>query len=259
MDYLTTLLQTKNKKILSIYFTAGYPSLHSTTETIIELQKNGVDIIEVGMPYSDPLADGPTIQRSGEKALANGMTMDILFNQLNSIKLHVKTPLVFMGYYNQLLQYGIDKFIQQLHNCNISNIIIPDLPMDIYIKKYKTLFEHKNIGISFLVTPQTSPERILLANLLSKHFFYAVAQASITGTLGSITPSQIQYFKEINCLNLSKPHLVGFGIHNAPTLQTVWQYAPGAIVGSAFIRHVNNPDTIPEDIYSFITTLKQEN
>ncbi|TYP97938.1 tryptophan synthase alpha chain [Tenacibaculum adriaticum] len=236
MNSIQQLFQQKDKNLLSIFFTAGFPKLEDTTAIISELSANGVDFIEVGLPYSDPLADGPTIQHSSSVALQNGMNLDVVFEQLQSIKETNKTPLVLMGYVNQLIKYGEDKFCQQVKDCGIDTVIIPDLPMVEYENHYQALFKKYGITNVFLITPHTSEERIRKIDSLTEAFIYVVASSSITGIKGEISQQQIDYFERINTMNLQSKLIVGFGISDQKTFATACQYANGAIIGSAFIK-----------------------
>ena len=239
MNSIQKIFQKKNKNILSIYFTSGFPKLDDTTRIISELEKSGVDFIEVGLPYSDPLADGPTIQSSSAIALKNGINLDLIFEQLMSIKSSNKTPLVLMGYLNQILKYGEQKFCQKVKDCGIDTVIIPDLPMIEYENHYKKLFESYEINNVFLITPHTSEERIRKIDLYTKSFIYVVASASITGAKGEISAEQIDYFKRVKSLNLQSKLIVGFGISDKTTFTTACQYVNGAIIGSAFIKNLD--------------------
>ena len=236
MNRINQLFNNKPKNILNIYFTAGYPGLHDTERIVLALEKNGVDLIEVGMPYSDPLADGPTIQESGQTALKNGMNLPLLFEQLFEIRQKSDIPLVLMGYFNQVMQYGENKFIEDCVACGIDGLILPDLPLYEYEKDYRTKFEEAGINLTFLITPQTSNERIRKVDELSKGFIYMVSDASITGAKNTISGQQIAYFERINGMNLSNPRLIGFGISSYETFHTACSYAHGAIIGSAFIK-----------------------
>ncbi len=236
MNKLNTLFQHKSQNLLSVFFTAGFPKLEDTTKIITELSSNGVDFIEVGLPYSDPLADGPTIQASSQVALQNGMNLDIVFTQLESIKNTNKTPLVLMGYLNQVLKYGEDKFCKKCKDCGIETVIIPDLPMIEYENHYQQLFKNYGITNVFLITPHTSEERIRKIDTLTEAFIYVVASASITGAKGEISENQITYFKRINAMNLQSELIIGFGISDYKTFTTACAYANGAIIGSAFIK-----------------------
>jgi tryptophan synthase alpha chain len=240
MNLIQELFQKKDKNLLSIYFTCGYPKLDDTTKVISRLEESGVDFIEVGLPYSDPLADGPTIQESSQKALENGINLDIIFEQLKTIKGTNKTPLVAMGYLNQLLKYGEDKFCEACVACGIDTVILPDLPMVEFENHYQQLFEKYGITNVFLITPHTSEDRIRKIDSYSKAFIYVVASASITGAKGEISNSQIEYFERIKAMNLQSKLVIGFGISDKTTFNTACSYANGAIVGSAFIKHIGD-------------------
>jgi len=216
----------------------------------LALEESGVDFIEVGLPYSDPLADGPTIQESSHKALENGINLDLIFEQLKTIKGINKTPLVAMGYLNQLLKYGEDKFCEACVACGIDTVILPDLPMVEFENHYQQLFEKYGITNVFLITPHTSEDRIRKIDAYSKAFIYVVASASITGAKGEISNSQIEYFERIKGMNLKSKLVIGFGISDKATFDTACRYSNGAIVGSAFIKHIG--DTGVEKINDFI-------
>ncbi|MDC9722477.1 MAG: tryptophan synthase subunit alpha [Urechidicola sp.] len=239
MNSLKEIFKTKNKNLCSVFFTAGFPGLNDTQKIIEDLGSNGVDFIEVGLPYSDPLADGPTIQHSSEVALNNGINLDVIFEQLKSIKDSNKTPLVLMGYLNQVLKYGEEKFCEQCVACGIDTVILPDLPMIEYETHYKQLFTKYGISNVFLITPQTSEERIRKIDGLTDAFIYVVASASITGAKGEISAEQIAYFERIKAMNLKSTLIVGFGISNKTTFNKVCEYVNGAILGSAFIKHLD--------------------
>lgn len=250
MNLIQELFQKKDKKLLSIYFTCGYPKLDDTTKVISALEESGVDFIEVGLPYSDPLADGPTIQESSQKALENGINLDIIFEQLKTIKGTNKTPLVAMGYLNQLLKYGEDKFCEACVACGIDTVILPDLPMVEFENHYQQLFEKYGITNVFLITPHTSEDRIRKIDSYSKAFIYVVASASITGAKGEISDSQIEYFERIKGMNLQSKLVIGFGISDKATFDTACTYSNGAIVGSAFIKHIGEAGV--DEIDNFI-------
>ena len=230
----------KKKNLLSIYFTAGFPDINDTLKIIKDLDKSQVDKIEIGLPFSDPLADGPTIQKSSEKALSNGMTTNLLFDQLKDLRKISDIPVVVMGYFNPILQYGIEKFCSNCKDVGIDGLIIPDLPADIFKKNYKIIFEKYKLNMMFLITPQTSNERINLIDDLSKGFIYMVSSYSVTGAKDSFDKYQIEYFKRIKKLNLSNPLLIGFGISNKKTFQAACQNSNGAIIGSAYIKYIEN-------------------
>jgi len=237
MKKLHQLFEEK-KNLLSIFFTAGFPKLNDTQTIISELSKSNVDFIEVGLPYSDPLADGPTIQDSSQVALQNGMNLDIVFEQLNAIKEINSTPLVLMGYLNQLLKYGEDKFCQACVDCGIETLILPDLPMIEYENHYQQLFKKYGLTNVFLITPHTSDERIRKIDSLTEAFIYVVASASITGAKGEISKQQIGYFERVKALNLKSKLIIGFGISDKKTFDTACEFANGAIIGSAFIKYL---------------------
>ena len=230
----------ENKKLLSIYFTAGFPELNDTVTVIQDLEKNGVDMIEIGLPFSDPLADGPTIQDSSTKALKNGMTSELLFDQLKDIRKTVSIPLIIMGYFNPILQYGVEAFCKKCKEVGIDGLIIPDLPVDIYHSDYKSIFENYGLINIFLITPQTSDERIKYIDSVSNGFIYMVSSASTTGAKTGFGDEQTAYFKRIANMNLKNPQIVGFGISNKNTFEQATAYSKGAIIGSAFIKHLSN-------------------
>ncbi len=245
----------ENQKLLSIYFTAGYPNLDDTTTIIQNLVKSGVDFIEIGLPFSDPLADGPTIQASSTQALKNGMTTEVLFEQLKSIRNTVSIPLIIMGYFNPILQYGVEAFCKKCNDIGINGLIIPDLPVDVYHENYKAIFEKHNLINVLLITPQTSNERIKYIDSISNGFIYMVSSASVTGSNSGFGEEQTNYFKRIADMNLNNPQIVGFGISNSETFAQATQYAKGAIIGSAFIKHLSNEGI--EKIDSFVKKIRQ--
>lgn len=254
MNSIQQIFQQKNKNLLSIYFTSGFPKLNDTTKVISELSKNDVDFIEVGLPYSDPLADGPTIQDSSQIALQNGINLDVIFDQLLSIKNTNKTPLVLMGYLNQMLKYGEEKFCQKVNECGIDTVIIPDLPMIEFENHYQQLFDKYGINNVFLITPHTSEERIKKIDSYTKSFIYVVANASITGAKGEISQQQIDYFNRINAMQLQSNLIVGFGISDKKTFSTACNYMNGAIIGSAFIKNLSKEGV--EGIAPFIKSIR---
>lgn len=230
------------KKLLSIYFTAGYPELDDTVSIIKELESSGVDMIEIGLPFSDPLADGPTIQASSTQALENGMTTELLFDQLTDIRKDVDIPLLIMGYFNPMLQYGIEDFCKKCAEKGIDGLIIPDLPVDVYQQDYSHVFEKYGLINVFLITPQTTDDRIRYIDSISKGFIYMVSSASTTGAINSFDQTQDDYFERINKLDLKTPQIVGFGISNHETFMQATSHASGAIIGSAFVKFLkNNP------------------
>lgn len=242
MNRINQKLQ-ENKKLLSIYFTAGYPNLYDTVTIIQELEKNGVDLIEIGLPFSDPLADGPTIQASSTQALKNGMTTNLLFEQLKDIRQSVSIPLIIMGYFNPVLQYGVEAFCKKCQEIGIDGLILPDLPVDVYAEQYKDIFEAHGLINVFLITPQTSDERIRYIDSVSNGFIYMVSSASTTGAKSGFGEEQMQYFERIGKMNLKNLQIVGFGISNNQTFTQATKYAKGAIIGSAFIKHLSKKET----------------
>jgi len=228
----------EDKKILSIYFTAGYPELNDTLPIIQQLENSGVDMIEIGLPFSDPLADGPTIQASSTQALKNGMTSTVLFDQLKDIRKKVQIPLIIMGYFNPILQYGVEAFCKKCAEIGIDGLIIPDLPVDVYNDLYKPVFEKYGLINVFLITPQTSVKRINFINSISNGFIYMVSSASVTGSQSGFGAEQTRYFKRVAEMNLNNPQIIGFGISNNQTFKQATEYAQGAIIGSAFIKYI---------------------
>ncbi|RPD94600.1 tryptophan synthase subunit alpha [Aureibaculum marinum] len=230
----------ENKKLFSIYFTAGYPNLDDTVPLIQNLEKAGVDMLEIGLPFSDPLADGPTIQASSTKALKNGMTSETLFEQLKDIRKSVSIPLIIMGYFNPMLQYGVEKFCAKCAEVGVDGLIIPDLPVDVYNDKYKTIFEKYGLINVFLITPQTSEKRIRFIDSISKGFIYMVSSSSVTGSQSGFGEEQIAYFNRIKEMNLKSPQIIGFGISDNLSFTQATDHAKGAIIGSAFIKYITN-------------------
>jgi tryptophan synthase alpha chain len=242
------------KKLLSIYFSAGYPNLNNTVQIIHDLEKSGVDMIEIGLPFSDPLADGPIIQESSTKALQNGMTTKLLFEQLADIRSTVKIPLIVMGYFNPMLQYGVEDFCTKCQEIGIDGLIIPDLPIDIYVEKYQHIFEKHGLINVFLITPQTSDHRIRYIDSVSNGFIYMVSSASVTGGSSSeFGNAQEHYFERIANMKLKNPQIVGFGISNKATFEQATKSAKGAIVGSAFIKNLteNGVESIDKFVGNF--------
>ena len=254
MNRINNKLQ-ENKKLLSIYFSAGYPNLDDTKTIIQNLEQSGVDMIEIGLPFSDPLADGPTIQESSTQALKNGMTTNLLFEQLKDIRETVSIPLIIMGYFNPILQYGVEAFCKKCSEIGLDGLIIPDLPVDVYNEKYKTIFEKYGLINVFLITPQTSAERINFIDSISKGFIYMVSSASVTGSSSGFGEEQTSYFKRIANMKLNNLQIIGFGISDNKTFSQATQYAKGAIIGSAFIKHLtkNGVDKI-EEFVNFVNT-----
>ena len=226
---------SNNRKLLSLYFCAGAPTLDSTTDVILTLQARGIDMVEVGIPFSDPMADGPVIQDAATTALRNGMTLRLLFQQLQSIKSEVTMPLVLMGYLNPIMQYGIERFCQSCVESGVSGVIIPDLPFDDYLLTVKPAADRYDLRVIMLITPETSDERIRFIDQHTDGFIYMVSSAATTGAQQSFDEQKQQYFRRINQMQLRNPRMIGFGISNRQTLESAQQNAAGAIIGSKFV------------------------
>jgi len=250
------LFQNKQKNILSVYYTAGFPQLNDTVKIAQYLEEAGADIIEIGMPFSDPLADGPTIQQSGTQALKQGMTIKLLFEQLQEVRQSVTLPIILMGYLNPVMQYGLENFCQQCQKVGIDALILPDLPMQEYLDEYKAIFESYGLYNIFLISPQTSEERIRLIDEHSHGFIYMVSSASITGAKTGISDEQVAYFKRVQAMQLKHPTLIGFGISNHETFSKACKHASGAIIGSAFIRVLEKSTNLKEDIKQYVNEVK---
>ena len=256
MNRIDRLFQSNKSGILSVYITAGYPGLHDTVEVIQELAKNGVDMIEIGMPFSDPLADGPLLQVCNQQALENGMTLNLLFEQLGYIRETVDIPLLLMGYLNPVLNYGIEKFCKKARYIDIDGVILPDLPVREYTLHYNNHFRENNLHMIFLISPQTSEERIREIDKLGRGFIYMVSSASTTGVKSGFQPEQAKYFERINAMDLRLPQLIGFGISNRETYKQASKYASGAIIGSAFMRSLMGDGSIPDKVRSFVNQIR---
>lgn len=244
----------KNKKLLSIYFTAGYPELRDTVEILQELERNGVDMIEIGLPFSDPLADGPIIQASSQNALKNGMTTELLFAQLKDIRKVITIPLIIMGYFNPILQYGVENFCARCADVGIDGLILPDLPLAEYEEHYAEIFEKYGLINIFLITPQTSNERIRLIDSVSQGFIYMVSSASVTGSDEGFGEEQEIYFRRIASMKLNNPLIVGFGIRDSKTFKQASLHTNGAIIGTAFIKILSKKGL--KGISAFIASIR---
>jgi tryptophan synthase alpha chain len=242
------------KKILSIYFSAGHPNLEDTISILKKLQSSGADMIEIGLPFSDPLADGPVIQKSSSKALRNGMTTEKLFNQLEGVRKEINIPLIIMGYFNPIMQYGVEKFCEKCKLIGIDGLIIPDLPVSVYKDDYKELFDKHGLYNMFLITPQTSVERINYIDKASKGFIYMVSSSGVTGVKSNFNEVQTKYFKRIKSMNLNTPTIIGFGISNQQTFNSASEYSSGAIIGSAFINFLETKGVVK--INEFIKSIR---
>ena len=227
--------ENKDRKLLSLYFCAGAPTLDGTADVILALQRGGIDMIEVGIPFSDPMADGPVIQDAATKALRNGMTLRTLFTQLAAIKEQVNIPLVLMGYLNPIMQYGIEAFCRSCADSGVSGVIIPDLPFDDYLQLVKPVADRYDLRVVMLITPETSEERIRFIDEHTDGFIYMVSSAAVTGTQQSFDEQKQAYFRRINQMQLRNPRMIGFGISNRQTLESAQQHAAGAIIGSKFV------------------------
>ncbi|WP_235296774.1 tryptophan synthase subunit alpha [Portibacter marinus] len=243
-------------KLLSIYMTAGFPNLNDTVPILKALEANGVDFVEIGMPYSDPLADGTTIQQSSQKAISNGMNLNTLFAQIKEARKEVSMPFVYMGYLNQLMQYGLEKFCKACIDAGIDSLIIPDLPMDVYEEEHKAIFDDYNLGMSFLISPQSGEARIKEADRLSHPFLYQVSSNAITGAKSGISKAQLDYFGRIESMGLKKPKMIGFGISSKETFEQACRRANGAIIGSAFIKAISQEGSIESKVEEFIKSIR---
>jgi tryptophan synthase alpha chain len=256
MNRIESLFQNKKKNIISTYFTAGYPDLNDTETIITELEKAGADLIEIGFPFSDPVADGPVIQQSSEQALKNGMTVKLLFEQLKNIRQKVNIPLVLMGYINPVMQYGIENFCKDAAEIGIDAMILPDLPVEMYLKEYKSVFEQYNLHYIPLIPPQTSDERIKMIDEACSGFIYLVSSSSTTGTKTAQGSVLEEFATKINKLQLKNPQLIGFGIKDKESFENVCKYASGGIIGTAFIQTLAKEGNMVENIHEFIKSLK---
>ena len=256
MNKINELFQKKKNNILSVYFTAGFPALNDTISLINELEQSGVDMIEVGIPFSDPLADGSIIQKSSEIALINGMSIKLLFEQLkNNLNPNSETPYILMGYLNPVLQYGVERFCKDAASIGISGVIIPDLPIQEYLDEYKHIFEKYDFKNIFLITPQTSESRIRFIDEHSDAFIYMVSSASTTGSNNQIGGKQEEYFKRIANMKLKNPLLIGFGIYDHQSFSKACEYSNGAILGSAFIKAIDKSLDLKNDVEMFVRNI----
>ncbi len=256
MNRIHYLFTTKQDRVLSIYFTAGFPKLEDTVPVMEAIQAGGADIIEIGVPYSDPIADGPTIQESNTIALENGMSMKMLFEQLKGFRAKIHLPVVLMGYLNPIIQFGMEEFCKKCKEVGIDGLIVPDLPMQQYLDEYKSLFDSYGLVNTFLISPQTSEKRIREIDENTDGFIYMVSSHSITGAKADISAEQIAYFERVKAMNLKNPRLIGFGISDAQTFSTASQYSNGAIIGSAFIKKVKNSQNLSQDIQVYLRSVK---
>lgn len=256
MNRLKSRLAQRGGHILNVYFTAGYPQLDSLPRVLRALDQAGVDLIELGIPFSDPLADGPTIQAANQTALDNGMRLRLLLAQLREVRAEIQAPIILMGYLNSVLQYGVSAFLADAQAAGVDGLILPDLPVEVYARDYQAEFEAHGLGLCFLVTPRSSAERIRRLDALSQGFLYVVSSAAITGGSTGISPAQVAYFQRLADMGLSKPRLIGFGISDGQDFAQACAHADGAIIGSAFIRHLAQHGDDAAAIGRFIQSIR---
>ena len=255
MNRLHNLFKNKTNNLLSIYFTAGYPELNNTVAIAEALEKSGADFLEIGFPYSDPVADGPTIQHSSEIALENGMTLHVLFEQLKDLRKTVNIPILLMGYVNPIVQYGVENFCKKAAEVGVDGVIVPDLPMYEYEALYSKFFIGNNLSNIFLVTPQTTEDRIRKIDELSNAFIYLLSSSSITGGSLDVSTGIEDYYKRIKAMQLKNPTIIGFGISKKANFDKACEYANGAIVGSAFVKLLGESDYLNK-IPAFIKAIR---
>jgi tryptophan synthase alpha chain len=258
MNRITSLFEKSDKKILSVYFTAGYPSLNDTLPVLTSLQEHGIDMAEIGIPFSDPMADGPVIQHSADAALKNGMTLRLLFEQLKEARPAVRMPLILMGYLNPILQYGFARFCRDCRSTGIDGLIIPDLPFADYMANYRETARENGLKMIMLITPETSESRIRLIDEHTEGFIYLVSSASTTGAQQAFDEGKKAYFQRVAAMNLRNPLLVGFGISNRATLEAASSDTNGAIIGSKFIQLLGQNTSIDTAVESLLEDLKKE-
>ncbi len=254
---LTKRLNTQSKNILSLYCTAGFPKLNDTVHIIECLEKAGADMIEVGMPFSDPLADGPTIQMSNSVALQNGIHIPIIFEQLQNIRQSVQVPIILMGYLNPVLQFGIEAFCKRCNDIGIDGLIVPDLPLNIYIQQYKAIFERYHLSNICLITPRTSPERIQQIDDHSQGFIYAVSSNSTTGNQAVQAVNNNAFFENLQAMSLKNPVITGFNIRDKASFDRACQYTNGAIIASALIKRLKETKNVEQEINDFVKSIRE--
>jgi tryptophan synthase alpha chain len=258
MNRINRLFEKKKENVLSVYFTAGYPEFTDTIPILLELEKNGVDMVEIGIPFSDPVADGPVIQASSQKALEKGMSLKDLFIQLENFRNFSEMPIVLMGYMNPVFRMGMENFVENCKRVGVDGVIIPDFPPEEYQKKYRTLFAENDIHNILLITPQTPQERIRELDQLSGGFVYIVSSYATTGTNDQFSREQLNYFRRIKQMKLKNPGMIGFGISNSSNFTTVCEHAAGGIIGSAFIRSLEGKSTLDKKIKIFIKEFNRQ-
>jgi tryptophan synthase alpha chain len=257
MNRIINLFEKQPSGNLNVYFTAGFPQLNDTLPVLTSLQEAGADLVEIGMPYSDPVADGETIQQSNQQALENGMTLRRLFEQLQGMREKgITVPVLLMGYINPVIQFGIESFCEKCAEVGVDGLILPDMPMDVYLHEYKPIFEKYGLLNIFLVTPQTSEARIRQIDTVSEGFIYTVSSSSVTGSQTGVSDNMEAYFERLNAMGLRNPRLIGFGIKDQETFEKAGRYAQGAIIGSAFIRILQSSKDLDGDIKAFIRSIK---
>lgn len=252
---ITKLFASKKKNILSVFYTAGYPTLNNTAAIATYLEAANVDMIEIGIPFSDPIADGLTIQESNKVALDQGMNVGLLLQQVTELRGVIKMPIILMGYFNPVMQYGVERFFRDAAKAGVDGFILPDLPIDEFEKEYKAITNSLNLSVSFLLSPTTSEARIKKIDSLSSGFIYAVSSSSTTGAKSEFSEEQVAYFKKLKAMKLTHPFLIGFGISNKKTFSQACEYGAGAIVGSSFITALKKSTNLKEDIAEFVQTL----
>ena len=255
MNRIHSLFTNKKSGILSVYFTAGYPNLNDTVPILEAFEKHGVDMVELGIPYSDPLADGPTIQESSTIAIRNGMRIEVLLNQLKDVRQKVSIPIVLMSYFNPTYLYGFERFCKQASEAGVDGLIIPDLPAYEYESTYKPIVERYNLSFNMLITSDTPDERIRKIDELTNGFIYMVSSAATTGGTSSMSNAQMDYFKRVSEMKLNNPLMVGFGVHNQQTFNEATTFCNGAIIGSAFIRAQKNGEDIDTTVKKFVSSI----
>jgi tryptophan synthase alpha chain len=256
MNRIDSLFNVKSKRVLSVYFTAGYPVLHSVERIILSLEKNGADMVEIGIPYSDPLADGKVIQNAGKVAIANGLTINNLFLQLRNIREKTSLPILLMSYLNPVIQFGFSEFCSAAAKSGVDGLIIPDLPLFEYKTTYSQITDQFGLRLVFLITPDTSEQRVREIDSLSTGFIYLVSSASTTGNTGPFDPEHLNYFRRTAAMGLKNPTMAGFGIHDHDTLEQVFSYCTGAIIGSAYLRSLSTGKSIEQATAEFFDKLK---
>jgi len=256
MNRIDKLFKEKQSNILSVYFTAGYPLLDSTPGIIKALSESGADMVEVGIPFSDPMADGHVIQRSNEKALQNGMNLKLLFSQLSNIRKEVEIPILLMGYLNPVMQFGVENFCRCCKEIGIDGVILPDLPPMVYLEEYISVFEKYNIYNILLISPQSDNARIRALDKISRGFIYMVSSSSVTGAKGSFSDEQITYFNRLKAMKLKNPRLIGFGISNRLIFKSACKFANGGIIGSAFVKMLGDEGASYVLVKKFIETIR---